>query len=127
MLHRHRHAWHDLHARRHQPEPGRYLARTPAGGCRARLAALAGAHPLESRGVDRGLELVPIDAVADFFKQAGAALQELCMRFCEALADSIIQQLLAKPMSLLQNANYNLSEMEYAAMEVLALPGSASM
>lgn len=55
----------------------------------------------------------------DSLQQAGAALQELCMRFCEALADSIIQQLLAKPMSLLQNANYNLSEAEYGAMEVL--------
>ena len=40
------------------------------------------------------------------------------MRFCEALADSIIQQLLVKPMFLLQNANYNLSESEYSAMEV---------
>lgn len=55
----------------------------------------------------------------DGLQQAGAALQELCMRFCEALADSVIQQLLAKPMSLLQNTNYNLSEAEYAAMEVL--------
>lgn len=63
-------------------------------------------------------ETEAVRSALDELQQAGAALQELCIRFCESLNDSFVQQLLSQPMSALQRSTYELMDAQYSAREV---------
>ena len=63
-------------------------------------------------------EAEAVRSALDELQQAGAALQELCIRFCEALNDTFVQQLLSQPMAALQRASYELKDAQYSAREV---------